>query len=61
MTSLKINYNSNSSFLCEIGRKYDTDKSSQRKNVTNQRHCDPYTLFYNGLFKEKQHDKLYHD
>ncbi len=34
MTSLKINYLNNSSELCELGKKYDTDKSSQRSNVS---------------------------
>jgi len=58
MESLKINYNNNSSVLCEIGKKYDTDKSSQRKNVTNCRHCHPYTLFYEGLFKNKRDKNL---
>ena len=46
-----LNYHNNTSKLCEIGALYDTDKSSQRKNVTNQRHCHPYTLFYDSLFK----------
>jgi len=50
METLKINYGSNKSTLCEIGKKYDTDKSSQRNNVTDHRHCHPYTLFYDGLF-----------
>ena len=54
MKSLKINYINNSSELCEIGKKYDTDKSSQRNNVTDHRHCHPYTLFYDGLFKNKK-------
>ena len=54
MCSLKINYMNNSSELCEIGKKYDTDKSSQRNNVTNIRHCHPYTLFYEGIFKTKK-------
>jgi predicted O-methyltransferase YrrM len=58
MINLKINYNDNSSELCEIGRKYDTDKSSQRDNVTNSRHCHPYTLFYEGLFKNKKNEPL---
>lgn len=58
MTSLKINYLNNSSELCEIGKKYDTDKSSQRNNVTNDRHCHPYTLFYDGLFKNKKEEQL---
>lgn len=58
MTTLKINYLNNSSELCEIGKKYDTDKSSQRNNVTNDRHCHPYTLFYDGLFKNKKEEQL---
>jgi len=58
MTTLKINYKSNSSELCEIGKKYDTDKSSQRNNVTDVRHCHPYTLFYEGLFKNKKDETL---
>jgi len=41
MKTFKINYNNNSSILCEIGKKYDTDKSSQRLNVTDTRHCHP--------------------
>ena len=58
MTSLKIDYKNNSSDLCMIGKKYDTDKSSQRNNVTNTRHCHPYTLFYDGLFKNKKEETL---
>ena len=58
MKSLKINYLNNSSELCEIGKKYDTDKTSQRNNVTNHRHCHPYTLFYDGLFKNKKDKPL---
>jgi predicted O-methyltransferase YrrM len=58
MESLKINYIRNSSELCELGKKYDTDKSSQRNNVTNHRHCHPYTLFYDGLFKNKKLESL---
>jgi SAM-dependent methyltransferase len=58
MISLNINYHRNSSELCEIGKKYDTDKSSQRSNVTNTRHCHPYTLFYDTLFKNKTNEQL---
>lgn len=58
MTTLKINYNKNSSELCDIGKKYDTDKSSQRSNVTDYRHCHPYTLFYEGLFRNKKNENL---
>lgn len=58
METLKINYYNHASELCEIGRKYDTDKSSQRNNVTDIRHCHPYTLFYEGLFRNKKNAKL---
>ena len=58
MYTIKINYKNNSSELCEIGKKYDTDKSSQRMNVTDIRHCHPYTLFYDGLFKNKKNETL---
>jgi len=58
METLRINYKNNSSELCEIGKKYDTDKSSQRNNVTNVRHCHPYTLFYDGLFKNRKNENL---
>ena len=56
--SLNIDYKSTSSVLCKIGQKYDTDKSSQRLNVTNYRHCHPYTLFYDSLFKHNKNNKL---
>jgi predicted O-methyltransferase YrrM len=58
METLKINYKNNSSELCDIGKKYDTYKSSQRNNVSNIRHCHPYTLFYDGLFKNKRYENL---
>ena len=58
METLKIHYKSNSSELCEIGKKYDTDKSSQRNNITNSRHSHPYTLFYDGLFRNKKDQPL---
>ena len=58
METLKVNYINNSSELCELGKKYDTDKSSQRNNVTDYRHCHPYTLFYEGLFKNNKNKNL---
>ena len=58
MSCLKLNYLTNVSTLCNLGRKYDTDKSSQRNNVTDHRHCHPYTLFYDGLFKGKKDENL---
>lgn len=58
METLKINYNKNVSELCEIGKKYDTDKSSQRAGVTDYRHCHPYTLFYEGLFRNNKNKNV---
>ncbi len=58
MVTLKINYLNNSSELCEIGKKYDTDKSSQRNNVSDSRFCHPYTLFYESIFKKKRNENL---
>lgn len=56
--SLKIDYKDSKCELCEIGKKYDTDKSSQRNNVTAKRHCHPYTLYYDKLFNSKKDIKL---
>jgi SAM-dependent methyltransferase len=58
--SIHIDYKSNKSELCEIGRIYDTDKSSQRDNRSDNahRHCHPFTLFYDKLFKHRRNDKL---
>jgi len=56
--SLQINYKTNKTELCEIGCMYDTDKSSQRNNVTDNRHCHPYTIFYDSLFKTKRNETL---
>ena len=58
ISSLHIDYKSKSSELCQIGKKYDTDKSSQRNDVTNLKYCHPYTLFYDGLFKGKKDEYL---
>jgi predicted O-methyltransferase YrrM len=58
METLRINYNNTISDLCLIGKKYDTDKSSQRNDVTDTRHCHPYTLFYDSLFKNKKNEQL---
>ena len=54
MESYHLDYKSFSTELCWIGRKYDTDKSSQRNDVSDHRHCHPYTIFYNTLFKSKR-------
>jgi len=58
METVTIHYHSESTELCEIGKKYDTDKSSQRSNVTHYRHCHPYTLFYDSLFNNRRNEPL---
>jgi len=58
MFSLNIDYKNMACELCFIGAKYDTDKSSQRKNTSDTRHCHPYTLFYNSLFKQQKTQEL---
>lgn len=58
MTTIKIDYKNNSTELCEFGKRYDTDKSSQRSDTSNIRHCHPYTLFYDDLFKNKRNENL---
>ena len=58
MQIFKVNYHDNKSELCDIGRKYDTDKSSQRHNISNDRHCHAYTLFYDRLFRSRKHEPL---
>jgi hypothetical protein len=58
MFSFNIDYKNMACELCLIGAKYDTDKSSQRKNTSDVRHCHPYTLFYNSLFKQQKTQEL---
>ncbi len=50
--SIQYSYASDSTELCTIGAKYDTDKSSQRVNPSDTRHCHPYTIFYHNLLKD---------
>lgn len=58
MISLHVDYKNISTELCEIGAKYDVDASSQRKDVTNDRHCHPFTIFYDSLFKNYRNNNL---
>ena len=58
MISFNIDYKNIKTELCLIGKKYDVDCSSQRENVTNERHCHPYTIFYDSLFKNNRNQKL---
>jgi SAM-dependent methyltransferase len=56
--SFNINYKYTTSSLCKIGSKYDTDKSSLRRYVSDLNHCHPYTIFYDDFFKNQRFDKL---
>lgn len=58
MISLNIDYKKNSTYLCELGKKYDTDKSSQRNNISDSRYSHPYTILYDSLFKNKQNENI---
>jgi predicted O-methyltransferase YrrM len=56
--TLRIDYKTNKSELCELGRIYDTDKSSQRDCPNNITYCHPYTLFYENLFRNVKNSPL---
>jgi len=56
--NLNLNFFSDKTELCEIGAKYDTDKSAWRNNVTNIRHCHPYTIFYDTIFGDYRNNNL---
>jgi predicted O-methyltransferase YrrM len=56
--SFHVNFENASTDLCMIGAKFDTDKSSQRKNVTNTRHCHPYTVLYHSMMSNLRDEPL---
>jgi hypothetical protein len=58
MNSFFIDYKKLKTNLCLLGQKYDTDKSSQRNNVSDTNHCHPYTIFYHSLFLNAKDLKL---
>ena len=58
MFSFKIDYKKNFSELCKIGAKYNTDKSPLKQNLNDPRHTHPYTLFYDGLFKNYRNKEV---
>ena len=58
MLSLNFDYKSLKTDLCEIGAIYDTDSSSQRIHVSDERHCHPYTIFYDSLFKHSRDSNI---
>lgn len=58
ISSYEIDYKSFSTPLCEIGAKYDTDKSSQRRHVSAARHCHPYTCLYYTMFNHLRHEPI---
>lgn len=54
-----INYKNTNTELCKLGRKYDTDKSSERDNVGGLIHAHAYTPFYHALFHGRKNDNLH--
>jgi SAM-dependent methyltransferase len=49
--SLNVDYKAHKTELCDIGAKYDTDKSPERKNPSFDRHVHPYTIVYQHMFE----------
>jgi SAM-dependent methyltransferase len=58
METLKIDYKTNCSELCLLGRKYFTDKSSQPIEPGVAQYLHAYTLFYDGIFSHKRNEAL---
>lgn len=57
LTSFDIHFKNTKSELCELGKKWDTDKSSQLEG-SDRKHSHPYTVFYNSLFESRRQDNL---
>jgi predicted O-methyltransferase YrrM len=57
--TFRIDYKNITTELCKLGRKYDTDKSSERDNVGGLRHAHAYTPFYDSLFEGRKNDNLH--
>jgi SAM-dependent methyltransferase len=51
MLSFHIDYKCISTELCDIGSKYDSEKSSKRFYISRKRPFHPYSIFYHSLFK----------
>ncbi|AYV86694.1 MAG: hypothetical protein Sylvanvirus6_35 [Sylvanvirus sp.] len=56
--SFHIDFKAVKTPLCEIGARYDTDKSSQRQRVSDIRHCHPYTILYHSFFKRHRQSPI---
>lgn len=57
--TFRIDYKNTTTELCKLGRKYDTDKSSERDNVGGLRHAHAYTPFYHALFHGRKYEQMY--
>ena len=58
MHSFKVDYNTVSTELCDLGKIYNTDKSSQRLDSSYIRNCCAYTVFYDALFRSQKNSAL---
>jgi len=58
--SIRLDYKNAKCELCELGRRYNVDKSSQRDNPgpDDSHHCHPYSLLYHALFSKRRQDPL---
>jgi predicted O-methyltransferase YrrM len=55
--SFDIHFKNNKSVLCELGKKWDTDKSSQLEG-SDRKHSHPYSVFYNLLFENRRYENM---
>ena len=62
MRLLLKNYNNRSTPLCDIAKKYDTDKcairSPRHKSKIDPGHSHPYSIFYYDFFRTQSNDVL---
>ena len=60
MPSIKIDYKDTVTDLCQISKRYNIDKSSQRDNPgpNDSNHCHPYSLLYSALFREARYSPM---
>ena len=58
--SVFVDYKDRRTALCDLGRKYNVDKSSQRDNPgpADSQHCHPYSILYDAFFRRRRDDPI---
>ena len=58
--SIKIDYKDTATDLCQISKRFNIDKSSQRENPgpNDSNHCHPYSILYSALFREARYSSM---